>query len=55
MRNFSLNYKCDDIKCGAMWTTKLDMDYCPRCLGSRISIESRNGGGSAYDLNNLNR
>ena len=54
MRNFSLNYKCDNKKCGATWTTKLDIDFCPKCLGNYISIESRNGGGSAYDLSNNN-
>ena len=47
-RNYSINYVCDE--CGAKITTKLDLDFCPKCLGNKISMKSRNGGPSAYDL-----
>jgi len=49
-RSYSINYVCSE--CTAKITTKLDLDFCPRCLGNKIMAKSRNGGGSAYDLSN---
>ncbi len=47
-RSYTLNYKCND--CGAKWATRMDQDYCPKCLKNNITTVSRNGGPSAYDL-----